>query len=46
MFVLGQIQGMKYADIGDILEIPVGTVKSRMANAEKAIRGRLSSYLR
>ncbi len=46
VFVLGQIQGMKYADIGDILGIPVGTVKSRMANAEKTIRGRLSSYLR
>ena len=46
VFVLGQIEGMKYADIGEILGIPVGTVKSRMANAEKAIRGRLSSYLR
>ena len=46
VFVLGQIQGMKYADIGEILGIPVGTVKSRMANAEKALRGRLSSYLR
>ena len=46
VFVLGQIQGMKYADIGEILGIPVGTVKSRMANADKAIRGRLSSYLR
>jgi RNA polymerase sigma-70 factor, ECF subfamily len=46
VFVLGQIEGMKYADIGEVLGIPVGTVKSRMANAEKAIRGRLSTYLR
>ena len=46
VFVLGQLQGFRYADIAEILEIPVGTVKSRMANAEKAIRGRLSSYLR
>lgn len=45
VFVLGQVQGMKYADIADVLEIPVGTVKSRMSNAEKAIRGRLSGYL-
>jgi RNA polymerase sigma-70 factor (ECF subfamily) len=46
VFVLGQVEGIRYADIGEILGIPVGTVKSRMANAEKAIRGRLSSYLR
>jgi len=45
VFVLGQLKGFRYADIADILEIPVGTVKSRMSNAEKAIRGRLSAYL-
>jgi RNA polymerase sigma-70 factor (ECF subfamily) len=45
VFVLGQLKGLRYADIAEILEIPVGTVKSRMANAEKAIRGRLSAYL-
>ena len=46
VFVLGQIKGMRYADISEILSIPVGTVKSRMANAEKALRGRLDPYLR
>ena len=46
VFVLGRLDGMKYADIGEILGIPVGTVKSRMANAEKTIRGRLDAYLR
>jgi RNA polymerase sigma-70 factor (ECF subfamily) len=45
VFVLGQVQGMRYADVAEILGIPVGTVKSRMANAEKTIRGRLSGYL-
>jgi RNA polymerase sigma-70 factor, ECF subfamily len=45
VFVLGQLRGMKYADIAEILGIPEGTVKSRMANAEKALRGRLSGYL-
>ena len=44
VFVLGQMKGFKYADIAEILDIPVGTVKSRMSNAEKAIRGRLSAY--
>jgi RNA polymerase sigma-70 factor (ECF subfamily) len=46
VFVLGQLDGMRYADIGEILGIPVGTVKSRMANADKVIRGRLAAYLR
>ena len=45
VFVLGQLQGMRYADIAEILGIPVGTVKSRMSNAEKVLRGRLSAYL-
>ncbi len=45
VFVLGQIDGMRYADIAEILEIPVGTVKSRMAHAEKALRGLLAPYL-
>ena len=45
VFVLGQVQGMRYADVAEILSIPVGTVKSRMANAERTIRGRLSGYL-
>ena len=46
VFVMGQLEGMRYKDIAEILGIPVGTVKSRMANAEKAIRGRLDGYLR
>jgi DNA-directed RNA polymerase specialized sigma24 family protein len=45
VFVLGQVRGMKYADISEILGIPEGTVKSRMSNAEKALRGRLSGWL-
>lgn len=45
VFVLGQVKGMKYSDVAEILGIPLGTVKSRMANAEKAVRGRLSGYL-
>ena len=45
VFVLGQLKGFRYADIAEILDIPVGTVKSRMSNAEKAIRGRMSAYL-
>ena len=46
VFVLGQLDGMKYADIAEVLGIPVGTVKSRMSNAEKAIRAEMAPYLR
>ena len=31
--LLGEIQGLKYEEVGAILEIPVGTVKSRMHTA-------------
>lgn len=36
--VMGLLQGLKYADIGAILGIPEGTVKSRMFNALKKMR--------
>ena len=30
VFELGEVQGLKYVEVGQILDIPVGTVKSRM----------------
>ncbi|MHC4224307.1 MAG: RNA polymerase sigma factor [Planctomycetota bacterium] len=42
VFVLGRYRGLPYAEIAEILEIPVGTVKSRMALAEKNLRARLA----
>ena len=44
-FVLGEYQGLKYAEIAEVLEIPVGTVKSRMAAAEKHLRQTLKRLL-
>lgn len=38
VFVLAEFQGMRYAEIGDVLQIPVGTVKSRMFNAMRRLR--------
>ena len=35
VFVLAHYEGMRYREIAEILEIPVGTVKSRMAAAER-----------
>jgi RNA polymerase sigma-70 factor (ECF subfamily) len=36
--ILSEIQGLKYQDIGAILDIPVGTVKSRMHTAMEKLK--------
>jgi len=41
VFVMARYQGLPYAEIASALEIPEGTVKSRMAQAEKLLRDRL-----
>ncbi len=33
VFVLSEIEGMRYQEIGEIMDVPVGTVKSRMHSA-------------
>ncbi len=38
VFVLSQIEGLKHKDIALILDIPEGTVKSRMSNAISKLR--------
>ena len=38
VFVLSQYQDLKYSEIAEILEIPVGTVKSRMSAAVRMLR--------
>jgi RNA polymerase sigma-70 factor (ECF subfamily) len=42
VFVLSEVQGMRYSDIAEILRIPEGTVKSRMHAAVKRLRDRLA----
>jgi RNA polymerase sigma-70 factor (ECF subfamily) len=37
--------GLKYREIAELLGIPLGTVKSRMAAAEEKLRAALSAYL-
>ena len=41
-FEMGVIQGMRYRDIAEILEIPLGTVKTRIFAASAKIRSLLS----
>lgn len=38
VFVLSHFQEMKYSEIAEVLEIPIGTVKSRMSAAVRILR--------
>jgi RNA polymerase sigma-70 factor, ECF subfamily len=42
VILLCDVEEMKYRDIADLLNIPVGTVMSRVARARKALRGMLA----
>lgn len=44
VFVLSAYEGMRYEEIGEILDIPVGTVKSRMSKAMDVLEERLRKY--
>ncbi len=42
VLILSEIQGLKYQEIGAILDIPVGTVKSRMHTAMERLKDMLA----
>jgi RNA polymerase sigma-70 factor, ECF subfamily len=44
--VLKEIDGMNYEEIAEVLDIPLGTVRSRIHRARLELRERLSSLLR
>ena len=44
-WALAVAQGLPYQEVGEILGIPVGTVKSRMFQATRAVRDDLKPYL-
>lgn len=43
--VLRDIEGLDYAEIGEVLELPAGTVKSRLHRGRMALRERLQHVL-
>ena len=45
VFVLSHFQGMKYAEVAEVLEIPVGTVKSRMSAAVRILREKIAGEM-
>jgi RNA polymerase sigma-70 factor (ECF subfamily) len=44
VLVLSDIEGMPYAEIAAALELPVGTVKSRLFRARRLLQAQLYSY--
>jgi RNA polymerase sigma-70 factor, ECF subfamily len=43
VFVLSEVRGMKYPEIAQVLNVPIGTVKSRMHNALKKLKEKLGT---
>jgi len=44
VLVLRELQGFSYREIGEILDLPVGTVESRLFRARRDIRRRFEGY--
>jgi RNA polymerase sigma-70 factor (ECF subfamily) len=44
--ILCELHGLTYQECAKVLEIPVGTVKSRLSNAFRRLRESLSGYIR
>jgi RNA polymerase sigma-70 factor (ECF subfamily) len=42
--ILSDIEGLSYAEIADVTEVPVGTVKSRLFRARQALQRELYDY--
>ena len=46
VLVMSFYQGMTYSEIAEALEIPLGTVKSRVYYAEKKLRDKLKRFVK
>jgi len=46
VIILGDLEGFKYGEMAKILDIPIGTVRSRLHRARQLLKERLSEYAR
>ena len=44
--VLSDIEGLSYQEIADATDVPIGTVRSRLARGRSSLRRQLESYAR
>ena len=44
VILLRDLQDIPYDEVARVLEIPIGTVKSRLHRARRALKSRLASY--
>ena len=46
MLVLSDLGDLKYGEIAEVLDLPIGTVKSRLFRARRLLQERLLSFAR
>jgi RNA polymerase sigma-70 factor (ECF subfamily) len=44
VLVLSDMEGLRYGEIAEALQIPVGTVKSRLFRARRLLQSKLYAY--